>query len=102
MADPGMESLTRFLVQQPLHILSVAVLLFAVWALLKPRRAVLLAPAFAWLAYAGWEWLVLILTPEADIRMDLLLIWPLLAIVTLWPVVKSLFTTLLKKRKPHD
>ncbi len=50
---------------------------------------VLLVPALAWLAYAGWEWLVLTKTPEANIRIDLLLIWPLLAVVTLWAAVRA-------------
>jgi len=37
-----------------------------------------------WAAFAIWEWLILVRTPEANIRIDLLLIYPLLLIVTLW------------------
>jgi hypothetical protein len=37
-----------------------------------------------WAAFAIWEWLVLVRTPEANIRGDLLLIYPILLIVTLW------------------
>lgn len=49
----------------------------------------MLITALAWLGYAVWEWIVLIQTPEANIRVDLLLIWPLLAILTLWALIKQ-------------
>jgi hypothetical protein len=39
--------------------------------------------------YAAWEWLVLIKSPEADIRVDLLLIWPVQAILTVWALVRT-------------
>lgn len=41
------------------------------------------ATAVAWALYGAWEYLVQIRTPEADIRVDLLLIAPLLIILTL-------------------
>jgi hypothetical protein len=90
----GMDTLSRFLVQQPLHILGVAGMFFLLWAFLKPRGRALLVPAFAWLAYAAWEWSILIFTPEANIRVDMLIVLPLLALVTLWPVFKMLFWAL--------
>jgi hypothetical protein len=31
-----------------------------------------------WGVYAAWEWLVLVKTAEANIRVDILLIWPVL------------------------
>jgi len=37
-----------------------------------------------------WEWLVLVATPEANIRFDLLLIWPVLAIVSIWALFRIL------------
>jgi len=43
-----------------------------------------LTPLFAagaWLGYFLWEWLVI--SPGDNIRVDLLLIWPLLGIVSL-------------------
>jgi hypothetical protein len=86
-----MEALSHFLVQQPLHILGVAGIFFLAWVLLKPRKNVLLVPAMAWLAYAGWEWIVLVQTPEADIRADLLLIWPLVLMAMLWPIFRAFF-----------
>ena len=75
-----MDALSRFFVQQPLHILAVALLQVVLWAAVRGGRIravrhphVLLVPALAWLAYAAWEWLVLVKTPEADIRADLLM-----------------------------
>jgi hypothetical protein len=51
----------------------------------------LLWPAAYCLVFAGWEWLVMIRTPEANIRVDLLLIWPLLLLLTvgsLWRILR--------------
>jgi hypothetical protein len=50
----------------------------------------LLLPAAFCLALAGWEWLVLVRTPEADIRVDLLLIWPAMLILTVWSLWRTL------------
>jgi hypothetical protein len=93
-----MELLSRFFVKEPLHILLVAGMFFLVWHLLRlrviqPSRRInaLLVPAFAWLAYAAWEWLILVKTPEANIRVDLLLVLPIVALATLWPVVWAIF-----------
>ena len=72
-----METLSRWLVQQPAHILLVAVASLALWVFCgatilrkAPKANVLWAPAVLWLAYAGWEASVLAKTPEADIRVD--------------------------------
>jgi hypothetical protein len=61
------------------------------WAVLRltvmraaPRANAMWMPAVAWLAYAAWEWLVLVKSPDANIRVDLLLLWPLVALLTLW------------------
>lgn len=50
----------------------------------------LLTAAAAWLVYAAWEWLVQARTPEANIRVDLLVIWPVLAILSLWAIYRAL------------
>ncbi len=50
----------------------------------------MLAVCGAWLAYDAWEWLVMTRTPEADIRVDLLVIWPILAILTVWFTFRAL------------
>lgn len=49
----------------------------------------LLIASTAWGLYAAWEWLVLIKTPEANIRVDLLVLWPVLAIVSLWALYRA-------------
>jgi hypothetical protein len=88
--------LSRWLVQQPAHILLIAAAHLALWALFRttvlrtvPKANVLWVPAVLWLAYAIWEWVVLTKTPEADIRVDLLLIWPLIAVVTLGALLRA-------------
>jgi hypothetical protein len=88
--------LSRWLVQQPAHILLIAMVILALWAAGRatvlrtvPKSNVLWVPAVLWLAYAGWEWLVLAKSPEANIRVDLLLIWPVIALATLWAFVRA-------------
>lgn len=88
-----METLASFFVGQPLNILLVAVpFVLAAWwprysatALPRARRAMTWAAA-AWLAYAAWEALVQWRTPGADIRVDLLVIWPVLGLLSLYAV----------------
>ena len=91
-----METMSRFFVQQPTHILGVASVYFMVWAVLRFGKSqkvhhanAILIPAVFCLVYAAWEWLVLTKTPEANIRVDLLLIWPLQAILTVWALVRT-------------
>ena len=91
-----LETLGQWLIQQPAHILLVATINLALWALCRatvlrraPRSNVIWAPAALWLAYALWEWLGLVKTPEANIRVDLLLIWPAIGLVTLWALVRA-------------
>jgi hypothetical protein len=85
--------LARLFVGKPLHILVVALVFGIGYAGLRSagRHATpLLALAGAWLLYAAWEWLVQTRTPEADIRVDLLVIWPVLALLTAWFMFKAL------------
>ena len=42
----------------------------------------LIIPAVAWLLWAAWEWAILTFSPEADIRVDLLIIIPLVMIAS--------------------
>jgi hypothetical protein len=86
-----MDGITAFLVQQPLHILGVALVLGMMWAAITPRVPSMRMAALAWLGYAFWEWIVLLQTPDANIRMDLLLLWPLLAILTLWALIRLFY-----------
>lgn len=91
-----MDLLVSLLVGQPLTILAVAAAFFATYLALRfrwtgpaPHPLALLVAATAWTLYAIWEGLVQLLTPEADIRVDLLLIWPVLAIVSLWSLLRA-------------
>lgn len=92
-----METLASIFVGRPLNILAVALVFLAGHLLLRftalgagrhPRP--LLWAAAAWAAYAAWEWLVKVRTPEANIRVDLLLIWPVLMIASIVALVKAL------------
>ncbi len=91
-----LEVLSRWLVQQPTHIVLIAAVNLALWAACRatvlrtvPKSNVLWVPAVMWLAYAGWEWLVLAKSPEANIRFDLLLIWSVIGLATLWAFVRA-------------
>ena len=86
-----MELLASLFVGKPLNILVVAVVFFAGYLMLRFKalgiirhRRWLLVASTAWGIYAAWEWLVQIKTPEANIRVDLLVIWPVLAILSIW------------------
>ncbi len=91
-----METLASLFVGKPLNILGVGALFFVLWftsertgatQLARPRS--LLVVAAAWALYAAWEWLVLVRTPEADIRVDLLVIWPLLLLLTIGFTIRA-------------
>jgi hypothetical protein len=92
-----MELLASILVAKPLNILAVAALFLAGHLALRftafgagRRPRPLFAAAVVWALYALWEWLVQVRTPEANIRVDLLLIWPALAILSAWALFRSL------------
>lgn len=87
-----MQALALWLVQQPGHIAWVGLAHLAVWLLLRGAPACnrFWVPGLLWLGYAAWEWLVMVKSPEADIRVDLMLIWPLLALAMLWAGYRAL------------
>jgi len=87
--------LASLFVNRPLHVLLLAVVYLVVWVALRlagvpagRKPSALLVPAVFAFLYAGWEWLVTTYTPEANIRVDLLIIWPVLFILTVWAVVR--------------
>jgi hypothetical protein len=91
-----MELLASLFAGKPLNILAVAVLFLAGYLVLRfttfdigrhPRS--LFIATIAWGLYAAWEWLVQIKTPEANIRVDLLVIWPVLASVSVWALFRA-------------
>jgi ABC-type proline/glycine betaine transport system permease subunit len=91
-----MELLTSLFVGKPLNILASAVLFLVGYLVLRYTalgisrhpRSLLIATA-AWGLYAAWEWLVQIKTPEANIRVDLMLIWPIVLIISIWFAIRA-------------
>jgi hypothetical protein len=84
-----------FFVQHPARILALGSIFVFAWVVLRfgspgVRANPLLWPAAYCLVFAGWEWLVMTRTPEANIRVDLLLVWPLLLVLTVWSLWRIL------------
>ena len=91
-----MEALSSLLVGRPFNILAVAVLFLAVHYFLRiagigPGRhpRALLGAATAWALYAVWEGVILVFSPEANIRVDLLVIWPVLFVLSGWFIIRA-------------
>ncbi|CAK6690446.1 hypothetical protein VB716_10910 [Synechococcus sp. CCY9201] len=91
-----MDLLVSLFVGKPQAILAVAVAFIAGdlalrfrWPGLARHPRALWIGAIAWGSYAGWEWLVQMKTPEANIRVDLLVIWPVLAILSTWSLLRA-------------
>ena len=92
-----MEFLASLFVEKPQNILAVAFAFLAGYLALRltalgitRHRRPLLIASTAWGLYAVWEWLVQVKTPEANIRVDLLVIWPVLAIISAWALFRTL------------
>jgi hypothetical protein len=93
-----MELIASLFVGKPLNILVVAVLFLSGYLVLGYKASgagrhnrevlVLIAPT-AWGLYAAWEWLVQIKTPDANIRVDLLVVLPVLAILSAWALFRA-------------
>lgn len=90
-----MKLLASLFVGKPQNIIAVTVVFLAGYVLLRfmpignarhPRP--LLIVSTAWGLFAAWELLVLIKTPEANIRVDLLVIFPVLAILSAWALYR--------------
>lgn len=91
-----MDLLVSLFVGNPQTILFVAVAFIAGdralrfrWPGLARHPGALLIGAIAWGRYAGWEWLVQLRTSEANIRVDLQVIWPVLAILSTWSILRT-------------
>jgi hypothetical protein len=90
-----MNRLVALFFGKPPKILTVAAAFLAVHLWLRtasagagrPHRLALLAAA-AWGLYAAWEWLVRSQSPDANIRVDLLVIWPAPAILSAWAIAR--------------
>jgi hypothetical protein len=69
-------------------VAAAAALYFVVAAFQKPRPGVIIA-AIVWLLYAGYEFLIAngtLCDAKCNIRVDLLLIWPFVAIASLFGI----------------
>jgi len=92
-----LSDLLGLFVHHPQRLLFVSLGFVALWGLLRlgagqggRQRTALLVPAAFFAVFAAWEWLVMTRTPEADIRVDLLLIWPAALAVTAWSAYRAL------------
>jgi hypothetical protein len=91
-----MELLASLFVGKPQNILVVAILFltgylvlrFAVLGIARNTRPLIIS-SIAWALYSAWELLVQTKTPEANIRVDLLVIWPVLAILSAWALFRA-------------
>ena len=92
-----MEFLASLFVGKPQNILAVAAVFLLLFVILRLYSAgtsqhnySALIASIAWGLYAIWEWLVLVTTPEANIRIDLLALWPVLGILSVWAIYSAL------------
>jgi len=92
-----MSEVFAWFIHHPLRLAALGVPFILAWLALRraggdraARSRAALYPAGFFLAFAGWEWLVMTRSPEADIRVDLLVIWPLAAVVVAWALIRIL------------
>lgn len=91
------EILASLLVGKPGNILGVSMAFFLAYLvpqLVAPaerhRFGSMFVASVAWGAYAAWELRVQAMTPEANIRVDLLVIWPIVLVLSLWALYRVL------------
>ena len=92
-----MEFLASLFVGKPQNIALLSILFLVIFLVFHylgrstvSHKRSLLTITFIWGLYAVWEWIVHIQTPEANIRVDLMVIWPVLAITTLWHLYRAI------------
>ena len=90
-----MQLLASLLVGKPQNILVIAIVFFSGYLVLRfavpgisRNTRPLIIVSIAWVLYSAWELLVQTKTPEANIRADLLVIWPVLAILSAWALFR--------------
>ena len=91
-----MHFLANLLVGKPLSIFLIAVAFFIAYLIVRNfshrRRAKYLGiTTIFWLLYAACELLIKIKTPDADIRVDLLVIWPVIFVLSLFSIILLFF-----------
>jgi CDP-diglyceride synthetase len=81
-------------VAHPDRAAAIATVLLVMFLVFRATRRVwpwpLLWATGLWAAYAIWEWVILL--QEANIRVDLFFIYPVLLVVTLWALWSGLRT----------
>lgn len=92
-----MSELLGWFVHQPLRLAAIGgvFLVLSLFVRGVPGRAasrgrVLMLPAAFFVAFAAWEWLVTTRSPEANIRVDLLLLWPAALAAVAWSLYRLL------------
>jgi hypothetical protein len=88
-----MDKIARLFVQNPAVIFLIAGAFFAAYFLLRNSKnvshpKVLLWPATAFAAWAIWEFMIMRFSPESNIRVDLLLIIPVVLIATAYGIIR--------------
>ena len=91
-----MDFLTSLFVAKPFNILAIAGVFFILFLIMRftalgegKHAMALLIPIIAWALYAVWEWSIVMWSPDANIRIDLLIIWPILVILSIWFLIKA-------------
>jgi hypothetical protein len=81
-------------ITNPTLLLLIGLLFFVAYLLLRKRAGdnlrprALLWPGVAWVLWAIWEFGIARVSPEANIRVDLLLIIPVVLVVTILGIVR--------------
>ncbi|GAA1657660.1 hypothetical protein MMUR_25320 [Mycolicibacterium murale] len=88
---------TTILIAYPWLALVPAGLLLGLWA--RSRSRVVLVAAGLWVAYLAWE-LFVTEGPDANIRLDLLLIYPALLVLTVWALIAGVRLSIGMRRGP--
>ncbi len=82
------------LITNPALLLIIGLLFFAAYLLLRSRAGsnlrprALLWPGLAWTLWAAWEFAMTRFSPEANIRIDLFVIIPLVLLVSIFGSVQ--------------
>ncbi|AUX84830.1 hypothetical protein C3F34_01240 [Acinetobacter sp. ACNIH2] len=82
-----MNFLTNLLVAKPLSIFGIACIFFIGYLIVRNfshqhSAKYLGLTSILWLLYALWEFFVQLKSPDTNIRIDLLIIWPVIFILT--------------------
>ncbi len=91
-----MHFLANLLIGKPLSILLIAFVFMIIYLIFRKfnlghRARYLGLTSILWLLYALWELLIKLKTPDADIRVDLLIIWPVIFILSLLSIILLFF-----------